>query len=280
MAVSRRPARRPRYVLVLLVLASATIITLGYRGGSQGAINGIKSAAHDAFSPIQSGVQSVLRPVGNFFEGAFHYGALQSENARLLQENARLRAQGLAAANAVHEAQALQRLAGLPWAGGIPQVQADVVSTSPSNFSETVELDKGTTAGVATGMPVVSGNGLVGRVVEASRTRATVLLITDPTSDVGVRFARDPSTVAVASGQGEGRPVAVNFVDPHTQVSKGEGLVTAGTQGALYPPDIPVGRIVSASLSPSARQWNLALQPLVDLNGLQYVSVLEWSPTS
>jgi rod shape-determining protein MreC len=279
-AVSRRPARRPRYVLLLLVLASATIITLGYRGGAQSAINGLKSAGRDVFSPVQSGVQSALRPIGNFFEGAFHYGALQSENARLLQENAKLRAQGLAAANAVHEAQALQRLAGVPWVGGTPQVQADVVATSPSNFSDTVELDKGTTAGVATGMPVVSGNGLVGRVVSVSRDRSTVLLITDPTSNAGVRFARDPSTVAVAGGQGQGRPIAVDFVNPHTRVSKGEGLVTAGTQGALYPPDIPVGRITSATLSPSGRQWTLSLKPLVDLNGLQYVSVLEWSPRS
>lgn len=277
--MSRRSAR-PRYTLLLLILASATVITLNYRGHAQGIISGAKSGAHDVLAPVQSAVTAVLRPIGNFFEGAFHYGALEQQNARLEAQNQALRSQAQGAQAAERENQSLRQQLNLPYLSGIATVSADVISTSPSNFSDSVVLDKGRSAGVDVGMPVVSGAGLVGRVTEASRTRSTVLLITDPTSDVGVRFGPAPGSLAVAAGQGASQALRVDFVDPHTKVSKHMVMTTSGLQDARFPPDIPVGTVISAHLRSSALQWDITLAPSVDLAQLQFVDVLEWSPSS
>lgn len=276
MAVTRRRAR-PRFTLLVLLLASATIITLSYRGQLDGVINGARHGAGNALSPIQSAVSAALRPVGSFFEGAANYGSLQAQNAKLAQENARLRAQGLqvpAAERQLHSLQALQRL---PYAEGIPSVTAEVVAQSSSNFAETVDIGKGSSSGVGAGMPVVSAGGLVGSVVSTSDHRATILLLTDPKSEVGVNFGQPP-TRGVASGQGANQPLQVSFVNPSFKVRKGEVVPTSGLQSSKFPPNVPVGRVRSAHLAPSALQWDITLAPLADLSNLQYVRVLEWAP--
>ena len=133
MALTRR-STRPRFTLLVLVLAAVTIITIAYRGHADSVINSVKSDALDAFAPVQSAVGDVARPIGNFFDGAAHYGSLQSENARLRAENSRLQTQALQSADAQTAFQNLLKTLNLPWAQNIPTVPAEVVrwlSTSP-----------------------------------------------------------------------------------------------------------------------------------------------------
>ncbi|MGH9058701.1 MAG: rod shape-determining protein MreC, partial [Acidimicrobiales bacterium] len=200
MALSRRSAR-PRYTLALLVLASVTVITLGYRAGGSGWLSGARNVAHDVFAPVQSAATSAFRPVANFFRGAAGYGSLQAENAKLRQENTKLKATAAQASIYQSQSAALHRQVALPFAPGIRKIVTGVISGAPSNFQDTVELDKGTAAGVKVGMPAVSGTGLVGRVVQASSSRSTVQLVTDPSSNTGVRFG-SKGLVALATGQG------------------------------------------------------------------------------
>lgn len=280
MALSRR-STRPRSTLLLLVLASVTIITLGYRGGHSGWLTGARNLARDAFAPLQSATTSALRPVGSFFEGAARYGSLQAENAKLRRQLTRLRATSAQSQLYQRQAAELHRLAHLTFAPTIPvQAVADVIAGSPSNFQDTVELDKGRGAGIQTGMPVVSGSGLVGRVVEASSTRATVALVTDPSSNTGVRYG-SAGLVALATGQGEGKPLQVSLVQPGTpksQLFARELMVTSGGTGDLYPAGIPVGTVASATLPPGALQEDVTITPVVHLDQLQFVSVLAWTP--
>lgn len=277
MASSSRRTARPRFTLVILILASVTIITLGYKGGTNGWVSGAKGVAADAFAPVQSAANSVFRPIGNFFAGAARYGSVKSENARLRQEIAALRAQSALASSYHRQAIALEAQDHLAFAGTLHQVVTQVAAGSPSNFQGTIELDKGTDAGIKVGMPAVSGTGLLGRVVSVSRLRATVLLITDPSSQVGVRFG-DRGHLAVAVGEGKGRLLAVLDVAPGTRLVRHELMVTSGGQGDLYPAGIPVGTVVSASDSPGALQEAVSLTPFVNLGTEQVVSVLLWIP--
>ncbi len=279
---SRRPTRtrtrtRPRFTLLVLVLASITILTLWYRGAANHWLNGAKGWAADVFAPVQTAVTGAFRPVANFFEGAASYGSLKAQNAKLRQEVTALRAQSALASTYRRQAQALEAQQHLAFAGTLHQVLTDVVAGSPSNFQDTIELDKGTRAGIQVGMPAVSGTGLVGRVIAVSARTSTVLLVTDPTSAVGVRFGSH-GTLALAKGQGQGRSLTVDLVDPGTRLVKGEVMVTSGGQGDLYPPGIPVGRVESASVSPGSLQENVTLKPFVNLDQLEFVSVLKWTP--
>ncbi|MGI9023726.1 MAG: rod shape-determining protein MreC, partial [Acidimicrobiales bacterium] len=154
-------------------------------------------------------------------------------------------------------------------------VSARVVSTGPSNFQLTVAIDKGTDDKIDKGMPVVTGNGLVGRVVDVSRSRSTVMLVTDRSSSVGIRL-QGSGSLAVTKGAGDGKPLSVELVDMATTVAPGEAVVTSGLQGSVFPPDLPVGRVREAKAEPGALSQSVTVDPLVDLARIEFVKVLLW----
>jgi rod shape-determining protein MreC len=264
---------------VLLVLASITIITLDYRGDLHGSIGSLKNFAGDAFSPVQRGVDAVTHPVGSWFAGAVNGGELEQENARLRLALGQAQRWQLAHRALENTWRAEAKLTGQSFTFDIPTVTAQITALNPSNFAATVELNKGTGDGVAVGMPVVSGSGLVGQVSATARHRCTVLLITDVSSAVGVRFGPSTSTLGLATGRGIGRSLSVTYVAPGTALHKGEVLTTSGLQNGIYPPDIPVARITGFS-TPSSSLEDVSAVPVVNLGQLSYVDVLEWPPAS
>jgi rod shape-determining protein MreC len=275
-AVYRRTTR-PRFTLLLLVLTSITIITLDFRGAGGGVIESIKNGAADAFAPVQSTADSVLEPVGNFFQGMFNYGDLEAENERLREALAKSEGDQLRAEDARRELRQLHELENLDFVDNIPTVSARVVTTSASNFDLTIEIDRGTGAGIAKGMPVVTGAGLVGRVVSVSDRRATVLLVTDPSSSVGIRLTTS-GDVGVATGRGAGRTLTVDSIALDTEVKKGEVVVTSGLQQSVFPPSIPVGKVETAINREGEFEKEVRIRPVVDLRRLAFVKVLQWSP--
>ncbi|MGI9033442.1 MAG: rod shape-determining protein MreC [Acidimicrobiales bacterium] len=277
MAVYRR-SRRSRFVLVLLVLTSVTVITLDFKGQSNGLLDGVRSGARDALAPVQSTADRVLNPVGNLFGGLTRYGKVKAENDRLRRQLAEAQAEGLRQAGSQRELDNLRALQNLSFAANIPTTAARVVSTAPSNFQVTVTIDKGSDQQVATGMPVVTGAGLVGLVADVSRTRATVLLVTDPSFNVGIRL-QSSGEVAVARGDGADKPMPVDLVGLGAKVGPGEAAVTSGLQGSVFPPDVPVGRVRSAQAPAGALSQQVTLDPVADLDRLEFVKVLVWRST-
>ena len=276
MAVSRRSAR-PRFTLLVLILASLTLITLDLRGAAP--IPRLRGKARDLFSPIQSAVSSATRPVTDFFHGAFQYRQLENDNARLRAQLAQGRSQQIQDQYLLQTNKDLTDLLKLDFVGDIPTVAARVIAGSESNFQLTIVIDRGSGAGILKGMPVVAGQGLVGRVIEVSGKQSTILLLTDPSASVGVQFA--PSTaVGVASGQGQGKPLTVTLVDPSASVPVGTVAVTSGLEGSPYPRGVPVGEVASALSEVGVQSHVVTLRPVVDLSQLSYVDVLIWTAQS
>jgi rod shape-determining protein MreC len=262
--------------LLLLVLTAITLITLDQRSGGHGFVNRARGSLRDAYTPVARTVKDGLRPVGDFLHEVFHYGDLQAENARLRQQLAEARIAQVSAADEQRRLRELLAQQHLDFVGDIPTVAAQVFGTTSSNFDMTIEINRGSNAGVGVGMPVVYANGLVGRVVEVSATRATVLLLTDPTSHVGVRFPNNDE--GVATGTGAGSPLRVELVDPKTVLKPGDVLFTSGLQGGLYPAGIPVGIVRTASRQPGVLEQDVTLDPIVDPSSVGVVQVLEWAP--
>jgi rod shape-determining protein MreC len=155
-----------------------------------------------------------------------------------------------------------------------------VLSGPVSNFQHTIEIDKGSSAGVKVGMPVITGAGLVGRVEQVTNGRSVVRLITDPGLDVGVllEHSRD---VGVAHGDGDGRPLKLDRgIDPKTDIDRGEVAYTSGVDRSSFPPDIPVGTVTAVAMAGDQLQQNVELEPLADLDQLAFVRVMLWEPGS
>ena len=277
MAVYRR-SRRSRFLLVLLALKSVTVLTIDYRGGGDGALESVRRGARDAFAPVQSAAAWAFSPVSGFFGAIGDFGDLRSENARLRRELDEARAEALRGADADRERQGLLQLQGLDYAGGLDSVPARVISTAPTNFQLTITIDRGTDARLDVGMPVVTSAGLVGRITEVSKIRSTVLLITDPQSNVGVRLANSGEQ-GVVRGGGARNFLPLDLITTEVPVEVGEPVVTSGLERGLFPAQIPVGKVRSVSAPPSALQKEILLDPSVDLVRLEFVRVLLWTPT-
>jgi len=277
-AVYRR-SRRSRFFLVLLALTSVTVLTLDYRGGGDGALESVRQGARDAFAPVQSAAEWVVSPVAGFFGSIGDFGDLRSENARLRRQLDEARAEAIRGADADRERQGLLQLQGLDYAGGLDSVPARVISTAPTNFQLTIKIDRGTDHRLDVGMPVVTSAGLVGRITEVSKVRSTVLLVTDPQSNVGVRLANSGEQ-GVARGGGARNFLPLDLITTEVPVEIGEPVVTSGLERGLFPAQIPVGKVRSVSAPPGALQKDILLDPSVDLVRLEFVRVLLWTPTA
>ena len=277
MAVYRRTSR-PRYTLLLLILTSITVVTLDYRSDAGGAISRVKNTARDAFAPVQSFASAVFDPVANVINGILHYGDLEAENAHLREQLDERRGDQAQAADALRERQALLDNQDLKFLPDIDTISARVVGTSGSSLELTAELDKGTNSGIATGMPVVAGAGLVGRVVQASRQRSVVLLLTDPNFKVGVRLASTGDT-GVARGNGPNRALGVELLEGSSVAAIKEVVVTSGLQQSAFPPGIPVGYVQSKGYREGPERKGVTIVPVVDLARITFVKVLIWPGT-
>ena len=197
MALSTRRSGRTRFTILLLVLTAITLLTLDGRGF--GPIDSARSAILSVLSPVGDAAAAVFRPIGNAWSSAFDQGDLQAENDRLREENDRL--QGEVSAGQVSQEQLQQLLEneGITFTGDIPRAHAQVVAGSVGNFGTTLDLDKGSSSGIAVDMAVVTGKGLIGKVVQVSENRCTVELITSGNYNVGFNVVGTPA-VGVAQG--------------------------------------------------------------------------------
>jgi rod shape-determining protein MreC len=271
---SARPNRR-RTILILLVLTSITLITLDTRGGENGVGGRVRNTARDLFAPIQDGVDKVTQPIEDWWDGVTRASDIKAENRRLRRKLQTALGDAATARASIRQIAELKQLANLPFAGDLKGVDAQIILGSPGNFEATVGLNKGTDDGIAVDQPVVSGRGLLGRISRASGRRSTVLLLTDRDSGVSVRDAKT-GVVGVINGRPDAEVQTLDLVEANAPIKAGDELVTAGTVGGPYPPDIPVGRVTSVRQRPGDLLSRITVELYADAGITEFVRVLEW----
>jgi len=272
------PDRRARRTFALLVLASLTIITLDARTGSHSPLDPARSAVGTLVGPMESATAGAFRPFTDVTDAFRTNHALRKDMSRLEAQNSSLQAR-LAAAP-VDRAR-LAELDGITKSvgdTGYSMVAARVVAMGPmQSFSRTVTIDAGTSSGVRKDMTVLNSDGLVGRVVRATATTATVLLIVDTDSVVGGRLGTN-AEIGFLRGRGSadntGR-LALDLVDNSVVPSKDDVVVTWGSKdGVPYVAGIPIGRVESVVSSPRQSSRLAVIKPFVDFTALDVVAVV------
>ncbi|WP_225915343.1 rod shape-determining protein MreC [Nocardioides jiangsuensis] len=271
----KRPSRT---TLVLLLLASFTILTLDARGGDDSPIDPVRSVAGDLFGPVEEATATVVRPFQAVPEFFTTTGSLRRQVQQLEAENASLRGQvatGVVDRNRAAELDGLMRSSA---STGYALVPARVIALGPAqSFSRTVTIDAGTTSGIHPDMTVLNNDGLVGRVIRADRGTATVLLVVDRESVVGGRLGSSME-VGFLRGRGEvgdrGR-LDLDLVDNAVTPARDDVLVTWGSEnGAPYVSGIPVGTVTSVFSSPRELSKRAVIDPFVDFSSLDLVGVV------
>lgn len=255
------------------MLASITALTINFR--EAGLVDSLRSGASDLASPVADAARSAFRPVTNAWNGVFEYPDVKKENDLLRQQYEEMRGELATAQAQNNQVEQLRELTQLDklWLAQ-PGVVAEVIGGTPSNFDGTIELNRGSRDGIAKDDIVVTGAGLLGRVVEAATTRSRVLPITDPRSTIQVSLPEVPD-VGRAKGKGEGKPLEIAGidVDPDHPVKKGYIIKTSGER-SLAPADIPVGVVSEVVISPGSLSTLVRATPAADLSRLRFVKVL------
>lgn len=278
MVVYRRDTRG-RSLLLMLIVTSLVLVT--FDSGNNGLVNTLRSQAHNVISPVQSVVDDAFSPLRNVGNGITKYSSVRDENARLRRQIADLRGKQLRARGVGTEVGQLEKLLDLPTVQGATGIAARVTGGSPGNFDRTVLINKGSAKGIKVGYPVVTGDGLVGRVTQVSSGQATVTLIDSPAIGVGVRLETSNASAITQARAGD-RQLTLGFLsDTGARIQKGELLFTSAVTNSAFPPDEPVGKVVSSTKAFGDLAPTITMNTLVDLGNLDFVKVLRWpDPTA
>lgn len=224
-----------RRVIVLVVLTCLLLITLDKSGNP--VIDRARSAFSVVLHPFDRAVEAVSLPVERVWDGITNYGDLERENEVLRDQIERMKGNDVEAQSAILEYRELLKLNQLTSKFRYKTVEAQVVGDSPSNFQNTVEINIGSNAGVAAGMPVTDGAGLIGRITKVFPDRSIVLLLTDP--EYAVQAQVLTTADQLAAEQGSTTTLAPDATTPSGIPVQDLGTTTTTTSTTL-PPAVPV----------------------------------------
>lgn len=259
--------------MILLVLTAVLLLTLSGRGF--GPLDSARSAISGALAPVGSAGRWLATPFSEAWGAAFDQGDLEARNQQLQEENDRLRGQVTQGAVATQQLQQLLQLVSIPFVGDTPVVHTRVVTGTVGNFGETIELDKGASSGIAKGMPVITGQGLIGRVAEVGDDHCVVALITGGSFKVGF-VVIGTAAVGVAEGTGSQSTLKGANIDLQQPVSEGQIAVTAGLRGSTFPPNLPIGTIGNVRADDAGRQFTVDITLFASTKNLAYADVVLW----
>lgn len=275
-----RDTRRARLILGLLLTAALVILTIDHRAGDSSPLGPLRGIGASVFGTAERLGAAVVRPVGAFFGALIDAPQAQERIKRLEAENAQLREGLTSAVLDKSRSTELRRMLGLAGQKGYTVIAANVVARRGlPGFEDAVEIDLGTEDGVRPDMTVLNGDGLVGRVVKASGTTATVVLLSDPASSAGARL-EGGNELGVVSGVGSGgRLVRFRLLDSTAPLTQGLRLVSFGSEkGAPYVAGVPIGVVAQVEATPGELTRAAYVQPYAKLSALDVVGVVVRGP--
>jgi rod shape-determining protein MreC len=269
-----RRTGRGRVLLIVFLGLCIVLITLDFRQGEGGPLDKARDWSEAVVDPIQRGFSAVVRPVGNFFSSVGDLANLRERNAELenLVEDYEAR---IEEADSVAEENAdLREQVGLDesWAS-MDRVVAQVISKENNNYRWLVTIDKGESDGVRPDMAVITPDGLAGKIVSVEANAATVLLLIDANGAAAAKI-EDKEITGSVTGQGGGRPLSMEFVPNEANVEEGDIVMTSSYNGGIFPPNIPIGEVVSVSAESAALEQDIEVMPFVDFQSLEFAQVL------
>jgi rod shape-determining protein MreC len=226
-------------------------------------------------TPIQSGIGSVLSGIGSLWSGYADLRGVRARNEELEVQNAQLRAEIEAARAAAAENERLRKELELKPLLKYKSIAAEVVARDMNAWFKRITINKGTLSGVHLNQPVVTPDGLVGRVVAVGLNAAQIQLITDERAGVWGRVTTSGATGSV-KGKGDGACL-FKSVSTNDEIKGGEAVLTAGLD-RIYPAGILIGYVESVGPGTGAIPLDVTVRPAANVDRVWEVMVLEVDP--
>ncbi|MFH2102619.1 MAG: rod shape-determining protein MreC [Chloroflexota bacterium] len=252
-------------VIILIAVGLVALALGGYFRTVSGQVSGAVVSA-------QTWLSSRYLAISDFLTVPRDVASLRARNAELEVEVARLQTQVIELQQRVTETVILSAL--VDFARANPEYSykaAAVIGKDPSPFLRYVIINIGSNDGMRRGMPVVTDQGLVGRIDAVTAEAARVQLITDPGSTVNIRL-EEAETDAQLIGSVTGN-LSLDMISQDIIIQVGDVILTSGLGGG-YPPNILVGQVVSIRKLETELFQQAGVQPNVDFSKVQYVLVI------
>ena len=252
--------------VVFLIVGGVLILSFG------GFFTSASNPVTGGFVAIQAWFATRSQAIQEFMGAPRDLVTLRTQNAQLEAEVSQLQAQVIDLQQRVNETEVLAALVDFSRANPESSYKAaSVIGRDPSPFLHYVIINRGSNEGITRGMPVVTNEGLVGRVDAVIADAARVQLITDPVSSVNVHL-KNANTDAVLVGSVTG-DVSLDLISQDSTVNPGDLILTSGLGGG-FPPDLIVGQVVNVRRLAAELFQQATVQPAVDFSRLQIVLVI------
>jgi len=254
-----------RISLAFLLLFSLLLLFIGK---SQA---GIWASGRNLIAENVAGLIEIAASPINFSRQVSAYisdiAKVYDQNKLLKSENAQMRSQLSEAASVQEENIKLRRLLKFSPAEHLSHISARVVGESSANYRNSAIISLAQNQKVKTDSAVVNESGLVGRIIEAGKKSARVLLLTDINSRIPI-ISQNSHEHAIAAGSG-GDSLNLIYLPELSKIKVGEQIITAG-DGGMLPQGLPVGVVTSIEKN------SIKIKPFVDFYRLEYVSVIDF----
>jgi rod shape-determining protein MreC len=261
---------RKLFAVIGAIIVAALIGLIQLQALRSGRPSAISVVVQSVAVWCESAVSTSVNGVRSAAAAVVSLPTLARDNARLRTDMHALKAENRRLNEALAEqpdALALLR-AQDAFPGGIA---ARVVGYDPENVARTVTIDHGSRASVKPGAGVVTDDGAIGRVLNATPFAATVQLVTDATSEIPAVVQRG-RWWGIATGVPQSGQVALEFVSQDAKIRVGDLVVTG--EGRSFQAGVPIGRIVKIEYPQGALYQTAIVTPAVRLGRLDRVLVL------
>lgn len=261
---------RERRTLFLLAAVMATLFVLMAIQVRQDAPVESEGYLLRLVSPILRGVSSLTGGVGGVWDEYVNLRGTRARNTALTDKVTTLTMELQKLEEARIQNERLRTLLDLKEGMGVPTVAATVIGNQSTGLSHTILLDRGSSAGIRPNMPVVSAQGVVGRVWTVAPGVSKIQLITDSAAGTAVLVQRT-RVQGVLIGRGTGL-CSLEYVSALEDVKERDLLVTSGLEG-IYPKGLPIAEVVGVGGQEGFLKEIKAL-PRVEFNKLEEVLIL------
>ncbi len=230
-------------------------------------------------SPAQSISSGASGAGTNFVKQIVNFRSAAKENEKLKEKLSAAQLEVLNAQQATTENERLRGLLGLKEQTGYDRVVARVIARDSSTWFNAITINRGSSSGVALNMPVVTGGGIVGRVIALSPWTAQVMMITDEKAAAGAIVGQIGGSGALGSvrGLGDKGLIEMRYVSGLEKVEVGNYILTTGQDG-IYPPGLTVGEVVQVKAGTATQSHEILIRPGAKLDQLEEVAVLLYRP--
>jgi rod shape-determining protein MreC len=264
--------------LAILLLTNLVIMTLDARDSATRQ-RLLRVWVQALVSPAQSLTSGASGAGSNFVRQIVNFRITAQENEVLKQQLATAQLQLRNAEPAAAENERLQALLNLKEQTGYEQVTARVIARDSSTWFNTITINRGSSSGIALNMPVVTGSGIVGRVISLSPWTAQVMMITDEKAAAGAIVGQLGGSGALGPvrGLGENGLIEMRYISGLEKVEVGDYILTTGQDG-IYPPGLTVGEVAQVKSGTATQAHEILIRPGAKLDQLEEVAVLLYHP--